>query len=74
SLRRYVSKHHGSALGALSGAVLRAGAASRYVAALVTPGEKGRRRRARYRAALGLRAGAGTGPDHAPRAPLPPLR
>ncbi|MFN2633443.1 MAG: glycosyltransferase family 2 protein [Thermoanaerobaculia bacterium] len=52
SLRRYVTKHHGPVLGGLAGLVLRAGAAARYFAALVTPGERGRRRRTRYRAAL----------------------
>ncbi len=52
SLSRYVTKHHGRAAGALSGVVLRAGAAGRYAAALLTPGEVGRRRRLRYRAAL----------------------
>jgi GT2 family glycosyltransferase len=52
SLVRYARKHHGGAGAALSGLALDAGAAGRYVAALVTPGERGRARRARYRAAL----------------------
>ncbi|MEO8191211.1 MAG: glycosyltransferase family 2 protein [Acidobacteriota bacterium] len=53
SLARYVTKHHGHAAGVLAGVVLRAGAAARYGAALLTPGKEGRRRRLRYRAALG---------------------
>jgi len=52
SLARYVSKHHGAAAGAFARAVLAAGAAARYAAALLTPGESGRTRRARYRSAL----------------------
>ncbi len=52
SLRRYVTKHHGPVRGKLTAVVLRAGAAARYAAALLTPGERGRRRRIRYRAAL----------------------
>lgn len=52
SLRRYVTKHHGPVRGKLAALVLRAGAAARYAAALLTPGERGRRRRIRYRAAL----------------------
>ena len=52
SLARYVEKHHGAAAGAFARAVLAGGAALRYAAALVTPGEAGRRRRVRYRAAL----------------------
>ncbi len=68
SLRRYVTKHHGPVRGGLTGVVLRAGAAARYLAALVTPGESGRRRRIRYRAALGASAGA------ASRARIPRVR
>jgi N-acetylglucosaminyl-diphospho-decaprenol L-rhamnosyltransferase len=52
SLVRYVRKHHGRVSAWLAGAILRSGAALRYAAALATPGEEGRRRRARYRAAL----------------------
>ncbi len=52
SLVRYVEKHHGHAAARLSRAVLDLGAALRYAAALVTPGERGRARRVRYRAAL----------------------
>jgi len=52
SLVRYVGKHHGRAAAAFARAVLFAGAAARYVAALVTPGERGRQRRLRYQSAL----------------------
>jgi GT2 family glycosyltransferase len=52
SMTRYVRKHHGRAAALFSSVVLRAGAAARYAAALVTPGERGRRRRVRYRAAI----------------------
>ncbi len=52
SLGRYAAKHHGPAGALLSRASLSAGAAIRYAIALVTPGERGRVRRARYRAAL----------------------
>lgn len=52
SLRRYVRKHHGPLAAALAAAVLWCGAAARYVLALVTPGESGRRRRLRYFSAL----------------------
>jgi N-acetylglucosaminyl-diphospho-decaprenol L-rhamnosyltransferase len=52
SLERYVWKHHGPVSARLVREMLRAGAATRYAAALATPGERGRRRRARYRAAL----------------------
>jgi len=52
SLARYAVKHHGPAAGGFVRATLAAGAALRYGAALLTPGETGRRRRARYRAAL----------------------
>lgn len=55
SLVRYARKHHGRAAALFSGFALDAGAAARYVAALATPGERGRVRRARYRAALGRR-------------------
>jgi GT2 family glycosyltransferase len=51
-LARYVRKHHGPAAGAVACASLAAGALWRYAAALVTPGARGRARRARYRAAL----------------------
>jgi GT2 family glycosyltransferase len=52
SLTRYAAKHHGRGAALLAGAVLDGGAALRYAAALVTPGERGRVRRARYHAAL----------------------
>jgi GT2 family glycosyltransferase len=52
SLRRYVRKHHGAAAAAFAAAMLWSGAAARYVLALVTPGESGRRRRLRYHSAL----------------------
>jgi len=52
SLGQYAAKHHGR-WGALAArASLSAGAALRYAIALLTPGERGRVRRARYRAAL----------------------
>jgi N-acetylglucosaminyl-diphospho-decaprenol L-rhamnosyltransferase len=51
-LRLYVEKHHGRAAGRFTGVVLALGAAARWALALVTPGEAGRRRRLRYRAAL----------------------
>jgi hypothetical protein len=51
-LRLYVEKHHGKAAGLFCADVLAMGAAVRWLAALVTPGESGRRRRLRYRAAL----------------------
>ena len=52
SLGRYAAKHHGPAAAVFVRAALTAGAAGRYAVALVTPGERGRARRARYRAAL----------------------
>jgi N-acetylglucosaminyl-diphospho-decaprenol L-rhamnosyltransferase len=52
SLVRYAAKHHGPLAGRLVRACLAGGAAIRYGAALLTPGESGRRRRHRYRAAL----------------------
>ena len=51
-LKRYVRKHHGLAAATLSAGILWLGAAARYLAALVTPGDSGRRRRLRYRSAL----------------------
>jgi GT2 family glycosyltransferase len=57
SLALYAAKHHGPAAGAFARAVLAGGAALRYAAALVTPGDAGRRRRERYRAALGAHGG-----------------
>jgi len=59
SLRRYVRKLHGPAAAQFAGAALALGAAARYGAALLTPGEAGRRRRVRYRAALSRRPPAG---------------
>ncbi len=55
SLVRYARKHHGRAAARLAGLVLDGGAAVRYAAALATPGERGRARRARYRSALSRR-------------------
>jgi GT2 family glycosyltransferase len=52
SLAEYVSRHQGRFAGALARAVLTAGSAARYALSLVTPGERGRIRRSRYRAAL----------------------
>lgn len=51
-LSRYVEKHHGRPAARLAAAFLWLGAAARYAIALFTPGESGRRRRLRYRAAL----------------------
>jgi GT2 family glycosyltransferase len=55
SLVRYARKHHGRAAAVFAGLVLDGGAAVRYAAALATPGERGRIRRARYRSALSRR-------------------
>ena len=55
SLALYAEKHHGPAAAVFTRVVLRAGAAARYAAALLTPGETGRRRRNRYRSALRAR-------------------
>ncbi len=54
-LRRYVEIHHGRAAARAAGVILWLGAAGRWLLALVTPGEPGRRRRLRYRAALSRR-------------------
>jgi GT2 family glycosyltransferase len=51
-LAQYVGRHQGRTAARLARVVLRAGAAARYAISLVTPGERGRARRARYRAAL----------------------
>jgi GT2 family glycosyltransferase len=51
-LVQYVARHQGRAAAAVARVVLRGGAAARYFISLVTPGERGRIRRARYRAAL----------------------
>lgn len=51
-LVQYVARHQGRAAAAVARVILRGGAAARYVLSLVTPGERGRIRRARYRAAL----------------------
>ena len=51
-LARYVAKHHGPVAGVFARVTLAAGALWRYLAALVTPGARGRARRGRYRAAL----------------------
>ncbi|HEY2798380.1 MAG TPA: glycosyltransferase family 2 protein [Thermoanaerobaculia bacterium] len=56
SLVRYVRKHHGGAEAGLAALLLDAGAAGRYAAALLTPGERGRARRLRYRSALQRRS------------------
>jgi len=55
SLVRYARKHHGRAAAVFAGLALDGGAAVRYAAALATPGESGRIRRARYRSALSRR-------------------
>jgi GT2 family glycosyltransferase len=52
SLAAYVARHQGRAAGVAARIVLTAGAAGRYALSLVTPGERGRARRSRYRAAL----------------------
>ena len=52
SLAAYVARHQGRLAGSAAWLVLKAGAAARYALSLVTPGEKGRVRRTRYRAAL----------------------
>jgi N-acetylglucosaminyl-diphospho-decaprenol L-rhamnosyltransferase len=51
-LVRHVARHQGATAARLARIFLRAGAAARYMLSLVTPGERGRTRRARYRAAL----------------------
>lgn len=51
-LRHYVEKHHGRMAARAAGVFLFLGAAARWLLALITPGETGRRRRVRYRAAL----------------------
>src|SRR5262249_35215105 len=55
SLRRYVRKHHGGAAASFASAALWTGALLRYLAALITPGDSGRRRRLRYGSALARR-------------------
>jgi GT2 family glycosyltransferase len=52
SLAAYVARHQGKAAGVAARLVLKTGAAARYALSLLTPGERGRIRRARYRAAL----------------------
>ena len=52
SLERYAGKFHGPAAARFARAILICGAAARYLVALATPGEGGRKRRNRYRAAL----------------------
>ena len=51
-LRHYVEKHHGRVAARAAGVFLFLGAAARWLLASITPGETGRRRRLRYRAAL----------------------
>lgn len=51
-LVQYAARHHGRLAARFSAVVLRVGAAVRYAASMATPGERGRARRARYRAAL----------------------
>jgi N-acetylglucosaminyl-diphospho-decaprenol L-rhamnosyltransferase len=51
-LAQHVARHQGPTAARLARVVLRAGAAARYAVSLLTPGERGRARRARYRAAL----------------------
>ncbi len=57
SLALYTEKHYGRTAAALVRVVLACGAVLRYGVALLTPGERGRVRRARYRAALTGAAG-----------------
>ena len=52
SLVRYARKHHGPRAARAAGLALDAGAALRSAAALLTPGDAGRRRRTRYASAL----------------------
>ncbi|HEX9147967.1 MAG TPA: glycosyltransferase family 2 protein [Thermoanaerobaculia bacterium] len=52
SLATYVARHQGKLAGGAARFVLKAGAAARYALSLVTPGERGRIRRSKYRAAL----------------------
>jgi GT2 family glycosyltransferase len=52
SLAAYVLRHQGRLAGVLARVALTAGSAARYALSLVTPGERGRIRRSRYRAAL----------------------
>ena len=52
SLARYVTRHQGKLAGILARGVLSAGAAARYAISFATPGQRGRLRRLRYRAAL----------------------
>ena len=51
-LTQYVARHQGPTAARLARFVLKAGAAARYAVSLLTPGERGRTRRVRYRAAL----------------------
>lgn len=51
-LVQYAARHHGRVAARFAAVVLRLGSAGRYAAAIATPGERGRARRARYRAAL----------------------
>jgi N-acetylglucosaminyl-diphospho-decaprenol L-rhamnosyltransferase len=51
-LTQYVARHQGPTAARLARFVLKAGAAARYAISLLTPGERGRTRRARYRAAV----------------------
>ncbi len=51
-LRHYVEKHHGRGAARAAGVFLFLGALERWLLALTTPGEEGRRRRFRYAAAL----------------------
>jgi N-acetylglucosaminyl-diphospho-decaprenol L-rhamnosyltransferase len=52
SLAAYVARHQGRLAGAAAHLVLKTGAAARFAISLATPGERGRVRRSRYRAAL----------------------
>ncbi len=51
-LAQHVARHQGAFAGAVTRVVLRSGALLRYGVSLLTPGDRGRARRARYRAAL----------------------
>jgi GT2 family glycosyltransferase len=52
SLAAYVTRHQGKLAGRAARLILGAGATARYALSLLTPGERGRARRLRYRAAL----------------------
>jgi hypothetical protein len=51
-LVQFVARHQGKFAAAAAWIALKSGAAGRYALSLLTPGERGRIRRSRYRAAL----------------------